>query len=87
LNELVNIGAALLALGGLALTVLSLIAWRRSRRGRHGFLAAGFACFAVAGAVTSIGLFSGAEPLALLGQQSLAAAAGLFMIYLASVKR
>lgn len=87
MNEVVNAGAALLALGGLALTVLSLLAWRRSRRGRHGFLAAGFACFAGAGMVTSVGLFSGANPLSLLAQQSAASAAGLFLIYLASVKK
>ena len=87
MNELVNIGAALLTLGGFALALVSLLAWRRSRRARHGILAAGFAAFGVGGAITSAGLFSGANPLAMLGEQSIASAAGLFLIYLASVKK
>lgn len=84
---LLNAATALLALGGLVLTALALVGWRRSGQGRLGVLALGFALFAAAGAWTAAGLFTGQDVVALLTTQTLLVASALFVIYLAAVKR
>lgn len=87
MTVLVNAATALLALGGLVLTLLAFVGWRRSGQGRLGVLALGFALFAAAGAWTAAGLFAGQDAVALLTAQTLFVASALFVIYLAAVKR
>ncbi|MHB8634597.1 MAG: hypothetical protein ACYDBQ_11670 [Thermoplasmatota archaeon] len=82
-----NAAVALLTLEALALALLGLLSWRRSRRARQAWLAGGFALFAGSGAATAYGLFHGAAAVDLLAWQSAGCAAGLALLYLAAVKR
>lgn len=87
MTVVLNAATALLALGGLVLAVLSAVAWRRSGQARLGVLALGFLLFAAAGTWTAVGLFTGAAVVGMLTTQTLLSAAGLFVVYLAAVKR
>jgi hypothetical protein len=84
---LLNASVALLALVASALAILAFIGWTRNRTGRMGLLAIGFAFVAGAGILTAIGLFTDQTPVTMLTWQSLLVAAGLFVVYLAAVKR
>ncbi len=87
MSTLLNAAAAVLTLGALVLTALAAMAWWRSRSGRLGVLAIGFALFAAGGASTSAGLFSGASIQGMLTVQTTLTAAGVFVVYLAAVKK
>ncbi|MGB0652993.1 MAG: hypothetical protein ACPGQL_07310 [Thermoplasmatota archaeon] len=87
MSSLLNASAAVLSLVALAVTLLAFLGWRRSGLGKQLLLALGFGCFAAAGIVTSIGLFRGTSEVTLLTWQTLLAAVGVFMVYVAAVKR
>ncbi|MEK6974906.1 MAG: hypothetical protein AABY18_01025 [Candidatus Thermoplasmatota archaeon] len=84
---LLNASVALLALVATALAILAFIGWTRNRTGRLAMLAIGFGIVAAAGIITAIGMFTSQTPVAMLTWQSLLLAAGLFVVYLAAVKR
>lgn len=84
---LLNASVAFLALVATALAILALIGWARARTSRMALLAFGFGIIAAAGLLTAFGMFTGRTPLFLLTWQSLLAAVGLFIVYLAAVKR
>ncbi len=87
MSTLLNAAAAILTIGALVLTVLAALAWHRSRAGRLALLAGGFGLFAAAGLSTSAGLFSNASLQGMLTVQTTLTAAGVFVVYLAAVKK
>ncbi len=87
MSIILNAAAAILTLGALVLTALATLAWYRSRAGRLGLLAIGFALFAAGGVSTSAGLFSGASIQGMLTVQTALTATGVFVVYLAAVKK
>lgn len=82
-----NAATALFTLGALVISALSAGAWWRSGQPRLGVLALGFLLFGAAGAWTAVGLFTGKDALDMLTAQTLLSAAGVFVTYIAAVKR
>ena len=82
-----SMAVAAFTLTALALTVVAILAWRRSRSARMALLSLGFGWFAASGLVSSVGLFRGLDAVDLLMWQSIFAALGLVTIYLAAAKR
>lgn len=87
MTTLLNVATAAFAVTALALTVLGVLAWRRSRRPKTGLLAAGFALFAAAGGLAAWWLFAREDLETLLAIHLALTAAGLIAIYVAAVKR
>lgn len=87
MSVVLNAATAFLALGGATLSGLAFIGMRRSGQARIGLLSLGFLAFAVAGIWTAVGLFNGSPLVELLTVQTLLCAAGVFIVYLAAVKR
>ncbi|MHB1260110.1 MAG: DUF7521 family protein [Thermoplasmatota archaeon] len=87
MTALLNVVVALMAVVATAVTTLAVIAWRRSGQVRTALLAFGFGLVAIAGILTGLGLFSGGEPIDLLTWQSMLVSCGLFVVYVAAVKR
>lgn len=87
MSILLNLAVAAFTLTAIALTVLGVLAWRRSGQARIGGLAAGFGFFALAGVITSWWLFAREDLETLLAVHTAITALGLITVYLAAVKR
>lgn len=87
MSLLLNTAAALFALTAAALMLVALAAWGRSRNGRMGLLALGFAAFTAAGATTAWWLFNGDDVESALAMQTALSGMGLFFVYTAAVRK
>lgn len=87
MSTALNVAVAAYALTALALAVLGVLGWRRSRRTKIGVLAAGFGLFAAGGLLAAWWLFAREDLETLLTLHLGLGAAGLLTVYVATVKR
>lgn len=87
MSLLLSSATGLLAVVGTGIAIVAWWAAARSRKPRLAVFAGGFTIFALAGWGTAIQLYRGSDAEAALTLQSLLLAAGLVMVYFASVKR
>jgi apolipoprotein N-acyltransferase len=87
LSLLLNVAVAASTLIAMALLVIGLLGWRRSRRPKTLILATGFGWFALAGLLSTWWIFTQDDLETLLTIYIGLSAVGLLTIYYASVKR